>query len=308
MAAILGIALPFFAIIFAGYVVMHWRLMDRGVVAGLNAFVFYVSLPALLVGQLAQAPVERLLDWRFVLVFYGASVLVYGGFLAVSLLRGDTLGVAAMRGLTAIFGNWGYMGIPLLLQAFGSEGAVLAVLAVLLDNIVSVPVTVGLIEASRGGAGLAGVGRTLRSVGRNPLVLATLAGVSLALSGLALPLPVAGFLDLLGSAAAPCALFALGGTLVDAPKGEARGEVAVVSLARLVAHPALVAAGAFWLVAMPTHLAQAAVLVAALPTGATCFVVGQRYGVYALRASTMVLATHVFGVFTLTVLIAWFSG
>jgi predicted permease len=58
VASVLDVALPFFAVIFAGYASLRWGLLDRASVLGLNAFVFYVSLPALLLTKVSTAPVE----------------------------------------------------------------------------------------------------------------------------------------------------------------------------------------------------------------------------------------------------------
>src|SRR5690606_25126599 len=130
-----------------------------------------------IVESLRTAPVERLLDWRFLAVFYGASTVVYGLVLGISLLRGSPLAEAALRALAAVWGNWGYMGIPLLLAAFGPEGAVVAVLAMLGDSLFTSPTTIALVEMGRSGkGGLRAAFRAMRNVLRNPLMVATAIG------------------------------------------------------------------------------------------------------------------------------------
>src|SRR3546814_7093854 len=52
---------------------------------------------------------------------------------------------------------------------------------------------------------------------RNPLILSTFGGLLWGLTGLHLPVPVDALLKLLSDSAAPCALFALGLTLVGRP-------------------------------------------------------------------------------------------
>jgi predicted permease len=58
---------------------------------------------------------------------------------------------------------------------------------------------------------------------------------------------------------------------------------------------------------LPSPLAEAAVITAALPTAATVFVVAQRYDCFVLRSSTVVLVTHLVSVVTLTGLLVYFS-
>ncbi|HEX8374492.1 MAG TPA: AEC family transporter, partial [Geminicoccaceae bacterium] len=126
-------------------------------------------------------------------------------------------------------------------------------------------------------------------------------------SGLTLPVAAQGFLGLLGAAAGPCALVALGASLALSPAGGARGDVAFVTALKLFANPLLVwFAGRYLLPLDPDRLA-AAVLLAAMPTAASVFVLAQRYETWVLRASTSVLVTHLGSVATLAALLYLFS-
>lgn len=306
MGAILDVALPFFAIIFAGYLCLRREVLNKASVAGLNGFVFNVALPSLLFVKISGAPVGKLFDWRLVVDVYAPSVVLFVLTFVLSLIIRGTVASGALRALSAVFGNWGYMGIPLLLQAFGPEAALVAVLAILLDMCLTMPATITILETARGGGGAKAFGQTVARVLRNPIVLGALGGFAVALLGVTLPRPVAAFFEILGAAASPCALFALGASLVGVPIGVARGEVALVTFGRMVLHPLLVWYGAFHLFPLPSPLAEAAVINAALPTAATVFVVAQRYDTFVLRSSTIVLVTHLVSVVTVTALLAYF--
>ena len=142
----------------------------------------------------------------------------------------------------------------------------------------------------------------------NPLVAAPAAGI--AASALALPLPKAlqVFCDLLGASAGPCALFAVGLFLASQRAGALVGgsralEAAWLTLLKLVGQPALtfVLARAFGLDA---RWSFAAALLSGLPTGALCFVLAQKYGVYVVRASAVILASTVLSAVTLSLMMA----
>jgi predicted permease len=152
----------------------------------------------------------------------------------------------------------------------------------------------------------------LRTVGRNllknPLVLAVFAGFAWTLTGLDLPTPIGNFAGLLGAAAAPCALFALGASLVGAPIASARAEILTLGTIKLVVHPAIMAVTVLWLLPLRPELAVATIVTASLPTGASVFVLAERYGIYATRASSLVLATHAFSVVTVTAVLIWAAG
>jgi predicted permease len=308
LRVILDVVLPFFAVISCGWAAFKVGAVDATTVRGLNAFVFWFALPSLLLGKVGAAPVERLLDAGFLIVYFGPALVIY--FLILDygrLVRREDTATAALRALAATFPNSGYMGIPLLLAAFGPEAALAAVLALLLDQLVSIPMTVALVEAGRGRGGfLATLGRTLRGVLANPLVVAVAAGFALALSGLTLPGPLAGFTGFLAAAASPCALFALGTALAAVPVEGSLGEVVLVTLVRLVGHPLLVWLAASFVHPVPPEVLRAALVTAALPTAATVFVMAQRADRFP-ASSTIVLVTHAGSILTLSVLLVWLS-
>ena len=108
----------------------------------------------------------------------------------------------------------------------------------------------------------------------------------------------------MGAAAGPCALFAIGLFLVGrAPKAGAL-EVSWLVLLKLVVQPAVT----WWLAdrvfGLDADTTAWAVILAALPTGALVFVLGQQYGVYVQRATAAILASTVLSVVTLSALFA----
>lgn len=308
MRVILDVVVPFFAVIFCGWAAFRTGAVDGTTVKGLNAFVYWFALPSLLVGKVGGAPVDRLLDPGFLVIYFGPAMVIY--FLVLDygrLVLGEDTPSAALRALGAAFPNSGYMGIPLLIAAFGPEAAIASVLALLLDQFVTIPMTVALVEAGRGRGGfLATLGSTLRGVFANPLVLSVAAGAVLAVGGWQLPGPLAGITGLLAAAASPCALFALGTALAAVPARGAVGEVALLTLVRLVAHPSLVWLAATFVHPVPGEVLRAALVTAALPTAATVFVMAQRAERFP-ASSTVVLVTHAGSIFTLSALLVLLS-
>lgn len=309
MRVILDVVLPFFAVISCGWAAFKVGAVDATTVRGLNAFVFWFALPALLVGKVAAAPVDRLLDVGFLIVYFGPALVIYFSILDYGrLVRREDTATAALRALAATFPNSGYMGIPLLLAAFGPEAALAAVLALLLDQFVSIPLTVALVEGGQGRSGFfTTLGRTLRGVLANPLVLAVAVGFVLALSGLELPGPIAGFTGFLAAAASPCALFALGTSLAAVPARGGVGEVLLVTAVRLLGHPLLVWLAASFVHPVPEPVLRGALLTAALPTAATVFVMAERAERFPASA-TIVLVTHAASLLTLSALLVLSTG
>jgi predicted permease len=299
LATIIGVALPFFAVLLCGMLAARLRLLDERGLLGLNAFVFWFALPALLFQKVATTPFERLSDWTLYVGYEGSCLLAY--LLVLVLFR--TLGrrslpEAAMCAFAAAWGNVGYMGVPLLIAAYGEGRALPSVLAVVLDTLVLQSLTILLIE-SGGAAGRGGLRAVGWAVVRNPLILAVLAGAVLAWLRLPLPAPVAGFLGLIGPAAGPGALFALGATLRGSALRRDLGLVATVTAAKLLLLPAIA-----WLVLrtipVPPDLVAPILVTTALPTAASVFVVAQRYQLMERQVAAIVFVSHLLGILTLT--------
>ena len=114
MATIAGVALPFFAVLLCGMLAARLRLLDDAGLMGLNAFVFWFALPALLFHKVAGTPFERLSDWTLYVGYEGSCLLLYGIVLAaVRWGAGRPLQEAAICAFAASWGNVGYMGVPL---------------------------------------------------------------------------------------------------------------------------------------------------------------------------------------------------
>lgn len=301
MATILGVALPFFALLLCGMAAARLRLLDDAGVIGLNAFVFWLALPALLFHKVATTPFERLADWTLYVGYEASCLVTYALVLAAARwLAKRTLAEAAICALAAAWGNVGYMGVPLLIAAYGEARALPSVLATVLDTLILQSVTILLIE--RGGTGGGGLKLMSRAVARNPLILAVAAGALVAGLRLELPAPVAGFLALLGPAASPGALVALGATLRASALGHDTRLLAGVTAAKLVLLP-MVAWLVLRAVPVPDDLAAPLLVTTALPSAATVFVIAQRYRILERLTAAVVFLSHLVGIVTLTLVL-----
>lgn len=302
MATIIGVALPFFALLVCGMLAVRWRWIDDAGLIGLNAFVFYLALPAVLFQKVVAAPLERLLDWRLYVAYEGSCLIAYGLtlLLARRLLR-RSLAEAAICAFAVGWGNVGYMGVPLLIAAFGESRALPAVLAMVLDVVVLQSITVVLIERDTG-RGRGGLRSLATAIARNPLIVAVLAGVPLAALDLPLPAPLVGFLAILAPAASPSALVALGGTLRPQALGQDLGLAALLTAMKLVGLP-VIAWLVLRLVPVPPDLVAPILVTTALPTAASVYVVAQRYQVMEQLAASVVFLSHLAGIATLTLIL-----
>lgn len=311
MQAVLNVALPVFGIILCGYLAGRAGLLGAASSGALNAFVYWFALPPLIFIGMAQTPVERILNGPFIaavsLGIAGTGVFVALGSRFLFANRGPANGLHAMA---ALFSNTGYMGIPLFIAAFGEDRVLPAVTATVLNMFFYGTMTAWIAatkDDSVPKGGFAVAGQVLGALARNPLVVAPVIGLAISAAALAVPAPVENLCRILGAAAAPGALFALGLFLVGQRITAGLAEVSWITVFKLLVQPAVTAWLVFSVFDMERFWAVSAVLLAALPTGALVFVTAQQNGIYVQRASAAIVMTTVFSVITLSALLAWFG-
>lgn len=311
METLLNISLPFFALIFTGYAAGYFRLITAAAHAGLNAFVIWFALPVMLFLKMSQAPVLEAFDPRFVAAYTGGGLIAYAITVGLSrLLFGLTWGERAIQGMGASFGNVGYMGLPVLIALFGDKAVLPAVLVIVFDHIVLIPLTSAIIEGTAGRhASIAAIfRRVLIGMSRNPLIISTFAGLLWGLTGLKLPVPVATFGDLLANAAAPCALFSLGLTLVGRPLSDGLEQITVTTVGKLAIHPLAVWMLSSLVLNLDPFLTAVAVIQASMPTAANVYILASAQNTYVERTSSTILVTTVLATVTVSAFMVLFTA
>lgn len=308
MQALVDVALPVFAIILCGYGVGRAGVLGDHGTEALNSFVYWVALPPLLFLSMARTDPANIFVWEFVVPYI--AIMAVGFVLVmvlVMLLFRRSFSEATMAGMSGIFGNTGYMGIPLVLTAFGEAAVLPAAIATVVNSALVVGIVAMMLEASlHSGLGAVRIARQVFiALCRNPLVVSSVLGIAWAFTGLSLPGPAVTFAEIVGASAGPCALFAIGLFLVGKPIAESFGEVSLVLLVKLVAMPLVAIALLPFLPGLDPLWAKVLVLKCALPLGANVFVMAMRYNVYVLASSSATLLSTLLSVVTVSVLLAW---
>lgn len=296
--------LPFFALIGLGYGAGRTEFFTPEATAYLTKFVFYFALSAMLFRFAANLSIGDILEWPFVFAYLSGTLTIYLIATGVALFRKRGIEEAAVEAQCAVIGNVGFLGIPMLVLLLGERaiGPVMLVLAV--DLIFFGSLIVVLITGSRDGRMSIGV---LSTVGigllKNPMIVSITLG--LVVSGLALPIPapVNEFLTLLGAAATPGALFAIGASLAS-KSAEKIAVAGWLSFAKLVLHPAAVAFFALVVFTVDPYAAGVMITAAALPVAGNVYILAQHYGVAPARVSASILFSTAVSVLTVSAVIA----
>ena len=305
MLDVLNISIPFFALIFLGFGAHAIGFIDAAGARTMSKFAFYVTLPPFMFLKITASDPAAILNWGFIWRYESSTILIYltAALIAQLLFRLGRL-ESGIFGLNVAYPNYGYMGIPLAILAFGDEAALPMALILFTDTIVLLTLTACFVSGNEGGP-VAAIKRISFTMIANPLVIAVLAGLLFSASGLILPKIPQQFGTLLAGAAAPVALFALGATLFGQPVRAAAAEVSAISLLKLILHPLLVALFFLGLPGQEPLWVKVAILSSCLPVAANVFMLANHYGAYTGRTASAILMSTALASATVPIILYW---
>jgi predicted permease len=312
MLAVLTITSPIFALIALGYLTTRRGMFDSGDMATLGRFVVNIGLPALIFSAVTARPLREIFDLSYV-VTYATLVLVLAAT-SYAVLR--AAGVPKMRRAVAILGiccpNTGYVGYPITLLAFPEVAGRILALNVIVENFLSLPLCLMLLELSRDREGQR-IGQTawaiLKGMLGRPMIQLLLISVAVNLAGLPLPSAVTQFANLLAGTVAALALFFIGGSLAGLPLRGDLALAAAVVIGKLIIAPLLALAliaclPRLGLPPLQPMLASAFVLGMAMPVLGIYAILAQDYAAKGMASISLLVATGL-SFFTLSALLLW---
>jgi len=221
----------------------------------------------------------------------------------VAMMRGLDVPTTAVEAQCACIGNVGFLGVPMLALLLGEPAVGVIMMALAVDLIVFSSLIVILITGSRDGRFSFGVLRTVAlGLVKNPMIVAITLGFTWSAFAIPIPTPMNEFLSILGGAATPGALFAIGASL--ASKSAERLYIAGwLSFCKLVLHPMLVAVGVLYLFPVDPYTAAVVISASALPVAGNVYILAQHYGVAPQRVSATILVSTAISIFTVSFVI-----
>jgi malonate transporter and related proteins len=310
MHAVLNSALPIFALILTGFICGYYGVFDRTATDNLNRFAVYLALPSLMFVAMSKITPDQVRQFGFVGAFSGGVAVCFAVAFLISRLRGRRVANASIEGLDAGYSNVGFMGIPMCLLVFGPESAPASIIATLFTACVLFlfAVVVVEIDLQKGYDFWSTLKKVIAALLRSPLLIAPVAGLAAGLTGITVPAPFINFATLLGGAASPAALICIGLFLAQERivSHDAMSIGILVSL-KLLLQPLVTAVLAFHVFSMPPLWSHSAVILSALPIGSGPFTIAKLYGLEAGVTSGAILASHVFAVLTVSLLVGWLA-
>lgn len=290
-------------VIFVGYLAGRYELAGRDAGKVLSRTAFFITNPALLFTILATADLQAVFSAYapVALLASVASALLY--VLLSRLWFRRRAAETAVGAMTGSFVNANNIGIPIAVYALGDATPVAPVLLVQL--LILVPFYLAFLDIASGGK--ASFARIASQPVRNPMIIASILGVLVALTGVDIPEPVYEPLALLGGAAVPLVLLAFGMSLRGSRPLGSRGvrtEVIVATLIKTAFMPVITYVLARFAFGLEDDLLFGAVVMSALPTAQNTFLFASRYNRGVPIARDVVVLTSALAVPSLIIVTA----
>jgi predicted permease len=292
--------LPVFALIFLGSGLRAAGLLAPAFWEGAERLTYFLLLPALLLTTLASAEFGELEVLPMVGAIMAAVLTMAAGLLVARpwLKTGDAAFTSLFQG--SIRFNT-YIGLAAASGALGAVGlaaaAVAVALLVPLGNLLSVTALAWHAAETRP--------RTieiLRQLALNPLILASVVGITVNIGGLELPLVAEPTLKILAHGALPLGLLAVGAGLDFAAARLAGRILALACVLKLAVLPTLTALGC-WIFGAVDVAAAVAVLFNGLPTAPSAYILARQMGGEAQLMASIITAQVALSAMTLPIIL-----
>lgn len=287
----LNATIPIFLVMVAGYIFLRVNLVDGGFVKTLNSFNYKVTLPVLLVTDIAEADFYAVWDTRFVLFCFGVTLLciVVISILARFLLKDKSiLGEfiqASYRGSAAV------LGVAFMQNIYGSSAiAPLMILATVpLYNVAAVMI-LSFTAPESTGFDKENLKKSLKGIVTNPIILGIFIGMIISVARIELPFIVNKTLHNFSVLATPLALIGLGAGF-EGRKALAKIKPTIIcSLCKLFIMPLIFLPMAAALGFRDEKMVAILIMLGA-PTTVSCYIMSKNMGHEGVLSSSCVVST-----------------
>ena len=302
MQQVIEITAPFFALIFLGTILKSIKFLDEQKTIFLSRFAFYILMPTMLFSNISKTYSTDSFDFEFLFCYEAATIML----ILITVLSGKifnkNLSKSTIMGLNISYPNYGYIGIPMSLVAFGKEAALPLAFILLVDTIVLLTCSSFFIAISEKKSSFIDlIYKLVRRIISQPLLVAVCFGMCFSQLKINIASPVEVFIETVAGAAAPVALIALGASITLRFPANQKIDLVIISVGKLILHPCLIVLIFFLWPTEKTVWLQTAILCASLPVAANVFVLAEYYGVFKRESANSIVITTILSTFTLPI-------
>lgn len=296
IAASFAAVFPLLCFMLAGGLLGRTPILSRSTADALNIMVFRVFLPLSIIENIACADLGGVFDPKCALFVAVSCLCTYTALELMERASHDPPDIAPVVVQGIHKANYTLLVIPIVSSFYPDDPGMSVVLIAVITPIVNICSTLSFI--SRSGRKLS-PGELARAIVTNPMVLSSIIGIALNLSGITLPaLFMEKVISKLAAMATPLAMISLGSTFAFGEMGTYRRELTRVCMGKLILMP-LVLTGAAALIGIRGADLIAVLVYSGAPTAVNSYSTAASMGGDSVLAGQIVALTSALSIVTL---------
>jgi len=295
MQTVLFITIPFFSIIFLGTFFRAIKVFSEEASKIITKFAFFVTLPPYVFLNIVKSSNTSIFQWDFIIRFEIVTILIitFSFLFSIFVFKYKNRD-ASLFSLNSSYPNYGFLGIPLCILAFGENAAIPISMILFADTIVLLTFITFFASHSKEKKIYKKLFFILINMIKNPLLVAVLIGFIFVIFNIPIYSLIYKVLNILSVAAPPTLLFALGIMLWNKINIKFVRLIATITIFRLIMHPLLVfCIFYFFPSSIPSLWINVAILSSCLPVAATAFAMAGYYETFVKETSSSILVSTI---------------
>ena len=301
MSSLIEVILPVFLIIGIGFIAAKLKWLPSTAVDGVMLFTQRFAIPCLLFNAMANIEISNYFNFLLIMSYFAPSLIgFFLGILISRYLLKYSLEKSVVIGFCCLYSNSLMLGLPIMEQAYGTNslGPNYAIIALNTPFCYVTGIIFMEFVKGRGNGFTSTVGKAVKGIFNNILVLSILLGVLVNVLEVIIPTTIDNAINIIIKAAIPTAIFGLGGVLARYKVNGDILPVLVIAFIALLMKPSL----GFYLGEynqLDKNSIRAVVLTAAMAPGLNAYIFANMYNTGTKIAATSVLFSTALSVFTL---------
>lgn len=274
--------------------------------AVLSKFAFYILLPPLMFTSILSGDASKSLNINFILSYEIITISIFVLTYLLGLLFKLKTMEKAIFGLNAAYPNYGYIGVPLCILAFGTNAAIPLALILLADTFVLLTTLIFYKLTENRKTSLQELSKEIvQRFIYNPLMMSVFVAFIFSIADIKIVTAIDRTLSIVAASATAVALIALGVSLNVTSIKNQKSLLFSISFIKLIVHPILI----FFVFQFQTGIdpiwVKTAIVCASLPVAANVFVLANYYKTFESESAAAITITTIVSSVTVTIVLLY---
>tara|TARA_B100000989_G_scaffold137652_1_gene102312 strand:- start:1736 stop:2662 length:927 start_codon:yes stop_codon:yes gene_type:complete len=306
MTDVLNLTIPMFSLIGIGYLLKRVHFMSENDGAVLSKFAFYILLPPLMFTSILSGDASKSLNINFILSYEIITISIFVLTYLLGLLFKLKTMEKAIFGLNAAYPNYGYIGVPLCILAFGTNAAIPLALILLADTFVLLTTLIFYKLTENRKTSLQELSKEIvQRFIYNPLMMSVFVAFIFSIADIKIVTAIDRTLSIVAASASAVALIALGVSLNVSSVKNQKSVLFFITVIKLIVHPILIFIVFQFQTGIDPMWVKTAIVCASLPVAANVFVLANYYKNFESESAAAITITTIVSSITVTIVLLY---